>query len=55
MKKYNKPVLEIVSLQSKENIAANAVNPLTASTYTSGNVVTTVYNLSLMAENSGGQ
>ena len=53
MKKYNKPAMEIVELQSKENMAA--VNPLNATSYTNGNVVTTVYNLALMSENSGNQ
>jgi len=47
MKKYNKPVLEIVELQSNVNIAA--LSPLDASTtYSDGGVVTTVYNLALM-------
>lgn len=51
MKKYNKPVLEIVELQSKENIAA--VSPLDAAThYTEGGVATTVYNLALVGEGS---
>lgn len=47
MKKYNKPVMEIVELQSKENIAA--VSPLEAATaYNNNGVITTVYNLALM-------
>lgn len=50
MKKYNKPTIEIIELQSKENMAA--VNPLNATSYTNGNVVTTVYNLSIMGETS---
>ena len=41
MKKYNKPMMEIVELQSKENIA-KAVNPLEATTVENG-VATTVY------------
>lgn len=55
MKKYNKPVLEIVALQSDVNIA-DAVSPLNASTYTTeGGVVTTVYNLALLDVSSAGQ
>lgn len=54
MKKYNKPVIEIVELQSKENIAA--INPLDAATYTTeSGVVTTVYNLAILSVNSAGQ
>lgn len=53
MKKYNKPVIEIVELQSKENIAA--ANPLNASTtYNDGGVVTTVYNLAILGVSSVG-
>ena len=51
MKKYNKPVIEIVELQSKENIAA--VSPVTAATaYNNNGVITTVYNLALMNDAS---
>ena len=51
MKKYNKPTMEIIELQSKENMAA--VNPLNASSYISAEgVYTTVYNLALMSEGS---
>ena len=50
MKKYTKPVMEVVSLQSKENIAA--VNPLNATSYTNNGVATTVYNLALMSASS---
>ena len=51
MKKYTKPAMEIVSLQSKENIAAES--PLNAAiATTSGGVVTTVYNLAIMNNNS---
>ena len=47
MKKYNKPTMEIIALQSKENMAA--VSPLdAATTYTAGGVATTVYNLALL-------
>ena len=47
MKKYNKPVMEIVALQSKENIAA--VSPIdAATTYNNNGVITTVYNLALI-------
>lgn len=45
MKKYNKPTIEIVELQSNANIAA--VNPLSASSSTANGTVTTVYNLAL--------
>ena len=45
MKKYNKPMMEIVELQSKENMAA--VNPIAATTTVENNVATTVYNLAL--------
>ena len=50
MKKYNKPAIEIIELQSKENMAA--VNPLNATGYVSNGVYTTVYNLALMGETS---
>ena len=53
MKKYNKPTMEIVELQSKENMAA--VSPIeAATTYTAGGVVTTVYNLALTSASSVG-
>lgn len=55
MKIYTKPEIRVIELQSKENMAAQAVNPLNATTYTSGNVVTTVYNLALMSASSGKQ
>jgi hypothetical protein len=45
MKKYNKPMMEIVELQSKENMAA--VNPVAATASTINGVHTTVYNLAL--------
>lgn len=45
MKKYNKPMMEIVELQAKENIAA--INPLEATAQDINGVHTTVYNLAL--------
>ena len=50
MKQYTKPMIEVIELQSKENMAA--VNPLNATSYDNGNVVTTVYNLAIMGETS---
>ena len=51
MKKYTKPSMEIVALQSAQNIAADT-NPITATTNSTTGVVTTVYNLALMANGS---
>ena len=53
MKKYTKPVMEIVALQSAQNIAADT-NPLNASATTANGVVTTVYNLAIMEVGSLG-
>ncbi len=50
MKQYTKPMIEVIELQSKENMAA--VNPLNATGYVSNGVYTTVYNLALMGEGS---
>lgn len=50
MKKYTRPTMEIIELQSKENMAA--VNPLNATGYTSNGVYTTVYNLAIMGDGS---
>ena len=51
MKQYTKPMIEVIELQSKENMAA--VNPLNATGYTTtSGVYTTVYNLALMGEGS---
>ena len=47
MKKYTRPTVEIIELQSREAIAAD-VNPIKAATSTDANgTVTTVYNLAL--------
>ena len=48
MKKYTRPTLEIIELQSREAIAAD-VNPIKAATHTDDatGTVTTVYNLAL--------
>lgn len=45
MKKYNKPTIEIVELQSNANMAA--INPIDASSGVQNGVATTVYNLAL--------
>ncbi len=51
MKKYTRPTVEIVELQSNVNIAD--VNPMQAATTTVENgTVTTVYNLALMGGTS---
>ena len=51
MKKYTKPAIEIVELESRQNMAD--VNPITATTTTgdSGEVIT-VYNLALVSSTS---
>jgi len=47
MKKYTRPTVEIVELQSNVNIAD--VNPMRAATTTvDGTTITTVYNLALL-------
>ncbi len=50
MKKYTRPTVEIVELESRNNIAD--VNPLNAAAVTVGTTVTTVYNLAIMGETS---
>ncbi len=51
MKKYTRPTVEIVELQSNINIAD--VNPINASTSTDTNgTITTVYNLAIMGGSS---
>ena len=51
MKKYTRPTIEIVELESMQNMAD--VNPIQASTVTlNGDTVTTVYNLALVSSNS---
>ena len=51
MKKYTKPAIEIVELESRQNMAD--VNPISATSTTgaSGEIVT-VYNLALVSANS---
>ena len=51
MKKYTRPTVEIVELQSRETIAADT-NPIQAATFVSGDTVTTVYNLAMVADTS---
>ncbi len=47
MKKYTRPTVEIIELQSREAIAAD-VNPINAASYRADDgTVTTVYNLAL--------
>ena len=52
MKKYTRPTIEIVELESMQNMAD--VNPIEATTVagTNGNTVTTVYNLALVNSTS---
>ena len=50
MKKYTRPTIEIVELESMQNMAD--VNPIQASTVTNGDTVTTVYNLALVSSGS---
>ena len=52
MKKYTRPTVEIVELESRQNMAD--VNPIIATTTVNGaEQITTVYNLALMSDNSG--
>ncbi len=51
MKKYTRPTVEIVELESRQNMAD--VNPIVATTKVNGiDTVTTVYNLALMGNSS---
>ena len=50
MKKYTKPAIEIVELESRQNMAD--VNPISATTATIDGTVTTVYNLAMVSANS---
>ena len=51
MKKYTRPTIEIVELESMQNMAD--VNPMNASTSTAADgTVTTVYNLAIMGGSS---
>ena len=53
MKKYTRPTVEIVELESRNNIAD--VNPLNASSFeATDGTITTVYNLALMSGTSLG-
>ena len=54
MKKYTKPMIEIVELQSNVNIAD--VNPIAATSTTNvEGTITTIYNLAALAPDSGPQ
>ena len=51
MKKYTKPAIEIVELESRQNMAD--VNPINATTVTGdGGEIITVYNLALVSSTS---
>ncbi len=53
MKKYTRPTVEIVELESRNNIAD--VNPLNAAAKEVNGTITTVYNLAIMGNTSLGQ
>ena len=50
MKKYTRPTVEIVELESMQNMAD--VNPIQSATVVEGDTVTTVYNLALISDTS---
>ena len=50
MKKYTRPTVEIVELESMQNMAD--VNPIQSATVKTGDTITTVYNLAMVADTS---